>query len=189
MKPLSPPMSKIREELRAATERARSLADSVGDEVWVRRPAPDQWSMAECVTHLTLSTRGYLPEIEEAISRGCANGLRASGSYRRDPLGLFLCMMIEPPARLRFKTTSFFIPEARDSKAATMADFLEHQALLEKEIKEADGLDLNRLKIRSPFHRRISYNLYSTFRIITAHQRRHLWQAERVRGRLVPSAS
>ena len=32
----------------------------------------------------------------------------------------------------------------------------------------------------SPFNSKLHYNLYSAFRIITAHQRRHLWQAQNV---------
>jgi hypothetical protein len=184
MQPLSPQMEKVREELRAATTRAKTLADSVEEEVWHQRPAPGRWSMAECVVHLTLTTRGYLPEIADTISRGRSNGLKISGGYRRDLLGLLLCWIIEPPARIRTKTNNFFVPQARDSKAAAMAQFFKYQVLLEAQIKEADGLPLNRLKISSPFNRRISYNLYSCFRMIVAHQRRHLWQAEQVRAAL-----
>jgi hypothetical protein len=181
MKRLSPKMEKVREELRAATERAKFLADSVEEEVWTQRPAPNRWSMAECVAHLSLTTRGYLPEIEEAIGRGRLNGERASGRYKRDLMGLFLCWAIEPPVRIRTKTRDFYIPKIRESKASTMADFFKNQSLLEDQIKQADGLALNRLKIRSPFDRRFRYNLYSGFRILVAHQRRHLQQAEQVR--------
>jgi hypothetical protein len=34
------------------------------------------------------------------------------------------------------------------------------------------------MKIISPFDRRVRYNVFSAFRIVVAHQRRHLWQAE-----------
>ena len=30
----------------------------------------------------------------------------------------------------------------------------------------------------SPFDKRVKYNMYSAFRILIAHERRHLWQAE-----------
>jgi hypothetical protein len=36
----------------------------------------------------------------------------------------------------------------------------------------------------SPFDSRVRYNLFSAFRIIAAHQRRHLWQAEQAIGSL-----
>ena len=44
------------------------------------------------------------------------------------------------------------------------------------------GRDLNRLKIVSPFGARLSYNVYSAFRVLAAHERRHVWQAERAAG-------
>jgi len=41
-------------------------------------------------------------------------------------------------------------------------------------------LDLGKLRIVSPFDPRIKYNLYSCLRLIPAHQRLHLRQAEQV---------
>lgn len=45
----------------------------------------------------------------------------------------------------------------------------------------AVSLPLDRIKIASPFDRRFKYNLFSFFHILLAHERRHLWQAERVK--------
>jgi len=38
--------------------------------------------------------------------------------------------------------------------------------------------------VQSSFNPRIHYNLLSFFAILAAHQRRHLWQAERVRQQI-----
>ena len=59
-----------------------------------------------------------------------------------------------------------------------MAEFRGLQGKIAELIHEAHDLDLRRVKIVSPFDKRVKYNVYSAFRILIAHQRRHLWQAE-----------
>jgi hypothetical protein len=46
-------------------------------------------------------------------------------------------------------------------------------------IRSADGLPLDRVKIVSPFGRRMKYNAYSALVIIARHEQRHIQQAER----------
>jgi hypothetical protein len=42
------------------------------------------------------------------------------------------------------------------------------------------GLNLGGAEIISPFAKNVRYSTYSAFVLIAAHNRRHLWQAERV---------
>jgi hypothetical protein len=53
------------------------------------------------------------------------------------------------------------------------------QEVLMESLHAADGVALDRATIISPFNRRLRYNLLSMFAILAAHERRHLWQAER----------
>ncbi len=43
---------------------------------------------------------------------------------------------------------------------------------------EADGLQLDAIRVASLFNARVRYNLLSYFLVTLAHERRHLWQAE-----------
>jgi hypothetical protein len=43
--------------------------------------------------------------------------------------------------------------------------------------------DLSVRKITSPFDSRVRYNVFSMFRILETHERRHLWQAEQAVSR------
>jgi len=52
----------------------------------------------------------------------------------------------------------------------------------------SEGKPLDRARIISPFNASVRYSAYSALRILAAHQRRHLWQATRVRAEL-PRAS
>lgn len=174
----------IRKELREATARAERLAGSLDEEQWSKRPASGGWSPAECLVHLNLTAEQFLPLIREQVRRGTEQRLVGVGPYRKDLKGRLLTWVIEPPVRrLKVKTSEAFVPQA-ESKDRVLARFGDLQAELEAEILASDGLDLNRLKLASPFNSRLKYNLFSCFAIITAHERRHLWQAEQAAGQL-----
>ena len=46
-------------------------------------------------------------------------------------------------------------------------------------ITRAEAVPLNRVMLTSPFNERLKYNAYAALRVLAAHQRRHIWQAER----------
>lgn len=177
---MTPRMAAIEGELEDARKRAHRLAVTARDERWRQRPDPDRWSVAECVEHLNLTTKAYLPLIRDAIERGQASEAPSRVRYRRDLVGWLICWASEPPVRIRLKTSAPFVPTATGSSEQLLAEFDRLQAELVKCLRAADGLHLRKLKIISPFDRRFRYNLYSGFKIIPAHQRRHLWQAEQV---------
>jgi hypothetical protein len=47
-------------------------------------------------------------------------------------------------------------------------------------LRQANGLDLSRARVRSPASKWLRMPLGSGFAVMTAHERRHLWQARRV---------
>lgn len=141
---------------------------------WHRRPAPERWSAGEHVVHLTLTTRAFLPLLEEALGKAPAG----TGPFRRDLIGWMLGRMIEPPSRFRVKTTAPFVPSAEEPREAALREFDASQDELSALLRKAAGRALDRVKIVSPFDGRVRYNAWSALRILAAHQRRHLWLAE-----------
>jgi hypothetical protein len=55
--------------------------------------------------------------------------------------------------------------------------FLSTQGELLALVEQSVGLDLAGRKVPSPVTRYVRYNVCAAFHILTAHQRRHLWQA------------
>lgn len=174
----------IEAELSEATARARRLAGGLSPEDWSRRPTPERWSIGEQIVHLNLTSRGYLPGIEEAIRNAGEKGLLGDGPYRRDFLGWLLGKLTEPPVRMRVKTSASFEPARLDPPEVVMDEFERWQQAVAGAVRSAAGLALDRIDIVSPFDSRIRYNLYSCFKVIPAHQRHHLWLAERIRMEL-----
>lgn len=175
-------MSSIAEllsELEAATSRARSLIETTDGRLFTVRPDSLRWSAAECLAHLTLTSEKFIPVLRTAIEDGRKRGLTSTAAPKMDLVGRFMRWFLEPPMRSRVKTAAPFVPRSTRAKAEAFAEFAARQTEIAALLGEAKDLDLSSIKIVSPFDSRVKYNLYSAFKIITAHERRHLWQAER----------
>jgi hypothetical protein len=142
-----------------------------------RRPAAERWSPAECIAHLTITNGVYLPLIRDGIERGRALP-SARGRYRSDIKGWLLARSLEPGARFKIKTPRRFEPVDIGTASQVLGDFTRSQEALSELVRESAGLDLRRVMIASPFNAKMSYNLFACYKIIAAHERRHLAQAE-----------
>lgn len=183
---MHPALDQLAQELRAASARAHDLAASVNEQQWLA-PAPGGgWSIDQCIAHLTLTNERYLPILVEAADAAPAyddDGTEPP-PMQSDLAGRLLTWMMEPPVRLKLPTGGAFVPSDTGFKAGTLAAFDASQAAMQAQLAAMDGLDLTRIRVTSPFNARMRYSAYSALRILLAHERRHLWQAERVRKRL-----
>jgi hypothetical protein len=159
------------EEIKRDTE---DLARGLSEAQFNWRPGAEKWSIGECLEHLNITARLYWPIIAEAITNARVNGWFSPGPYKRPWLGSLLISLAEPPPKMRFKAPRRFRPPA---------DMAFQDRLLDL-IRDANGVDLGRPKIHSPATKLIKITLGQSFGLITAHERRHLWQARQVRDDL-----
>jgi hypothetical protein len=174
----------VEAELNEAALRARTLVDSTAARFFTVRPAPTSWSAAECLAHLSISTELFLPVLRKAIDDARAKNLTSQKQPSKDLLGRILRWFLEPPIRQRVKTSAPFVPKSTRAKSEALAEFTNLQQRLLGLLHETRGLHLGKMRIVSPFDKRVKYNVFSAFHIIVAHQRRHLWQAEQAIGAL-----
>lgn len=178
------------EDARLALERCaahgRVLAASIPDAQWAARPPSGGWAVAECLAHLNLTTVGMLPLLRAGVSEARSNEWRAASRLRVGLMGRLLCWMLEPPYRMKTTTQPAFVPGANVAKADVMREWDSAHAALDACVRGGVGLALDRPKIVSPFDTRgrVRYSVFDALLIIGAHERRHLWQAERVASRL-----
>ncbi len=175
-------LARIQAELAEAARRAHEVAAPFEDERWGARPARDQWSVAECLIHLNMTSRAFLPLIKDAIGKSPDRVLISRTPYRLDFVGRLL--WLAATVQLPIKTTGALVPPRAQPKDAVLSEFHTLQNQLMGCLAAAEGLDLGTVRIVSPFDARLKYNLYSCLRLIPAHQRQHLRQAERVVQRL-----
>lgn len=168
----------VEKELNEATRRAWALVQSTDGRLFTVRPNSASWSAAECISHLSISTEMFLPVLRNAIDDARKRGLQRRHEPKMDLLGRILRWFLEPPIRQRMTTTAPFVPRSVRAKAEAFGEFASLQAKLTELLNAARDLELARMKVVSPFDKRVRYNVFSAFRIVVAHQRRHLWQAE-----------
>jgi hypothetical protein len=141
------------------------------------RLKPSSWSVAECFDHLALTTRAFLPAISDALAQ--ASNLTTNRPLGTGTLARLFILNLEPPYAFRFKVLPELRPQRQDFDAS-WGGFLESQSHLLHTLSFAGGLAIDKVKIKSPVYARISYNVYGAFRMLTAHERRHLWQITQI---------
>ena len=168
-------------ELDRITTAFDGLVAGLADEQTQWRPEAGRWSIGENIDHLTATGRLYLPAFDEAIEVARSRSLYREGPFRYGVLERFFAWSIEPPVRFKLPSPHGMRPGALRSTAIVKEEFFEMQEELRARIRAANGLDLQVVKVRSPLARRAVFSLGAAFRILLAHERRHLWQARDVR--------
>lgn len=166
-------------EFRAASEAARRLAEEFSSRELSEPPAPGAWSAADNLMHLAMASQAMVPRMTRTLGKLADAGKRTQGPSKPDWLGRIYVWFLEPPARLKVRAPKPFVPPPGMAAPDALRVFLAEQERALGLVEQAVGLDLAARKVPSPVTRHIRYNVMSAFRMVTAHERRHLWQARR----------
>jgi DinB superfamily len=176
-------LTRLVESLESAQTKLRALSDSVSEAAWNKHPAPNAWSAADCVEHLNLTSRAYVPRLREALESARMMRERPTREYRMELVGRVMAFMMRPMKHIgkfkigRVKTTGPFSPRGGQSREQLLSEFVRLQSELITIVRSADGLPIDKVKIQSPFGN-VRYNAYSALEIVAQHEHRHLQQAE-----------
>jgi DinB family protein len=169
--------ARIVKELTAIEAGLFRLVDGVPEERFHAAPGPGAWSIGQCIEHLDLTGRAFFPLWNQSISDGWARALFGDGPFRYNPLLRLWLRSVEPPYKLKIRTSAPFQPAGAKSRSEVVESFLAMHREAFRYIESSSGLDLARVKVQSPFGARIRYPLGFSFELLSAHERRHLWQA------------
>jgi DinB family protein len=163
----------------SAQRRLDELGARLSDKEWAATLDPTRWSAVQCIQHLNLTSRAFLPIIREALEKCTALNGRPPGRYRHDFAGWILWRGSGPVRGFgRIRTTPPFIPLGVLSAVEVLSEFARLQRDQIKCVRDGDGLPLDRVKVTSPFFSRLSYSAYSALALLPRHQHRHIQQAE-----------
>jgi hypothetical protein len=173
-------LEEIRRELDANSHTAEQLCRGLSEEQLRWRPEPGRWSIAELLVHLNLTNQSYVPVIEAAVREGRADGLIAPAQpFDLGFVGAQFARSMEPQ-RMKMRAPKMIRPLLQGPALEALPQFLRSQDLVARAMDASDGLDLANLKFTSPFFKLLRLSVIAGFAVITAHERRHLWQAEQV---------
>lgn len=159
-----------------------SIADDLSDEAFNWKPDAGSWSVGECVVHLNKTSKGYLKNLDAIVA---LNAPRAEGPFTYGWVTRLFIDGVRPGSRslktfpaLRPPETSATRSDVNKSRALDRYD-ADTQRFLDV-IEAADGLDLTRIKVPTPFLPIVRFNLGGLLEALGLHALRHIQQAERV---------
>jgi hypothetical protein len=184
---MAPELEEFRAEFEALSTDAGTLVSPLSDAQFSWSPSPDVWSIGQCIEHLNVTARAYLPALDEGIASAIRAGVYGTGPFTYNILGRLIVRSMEPPPLFRFKAPAIFAPpatpQAQRARSEIMAGFRGYQVQYIDRLRQANGVDLAKAKVASPANRLLHISLGSGFALQIAHERRHLWQARQVLSR------
>ena len=170
------------EDMIAEAERQRdevsALLAEIDDERFSRRPEPHRWSPGEQIAHVPLTDRPYLERIARALSDARQAGRTSNGPFKGQMIGSWFARLMEPPPKRRMRTPNKLEPAADLERAEVRADFVACREELIEQLRAADGVDIDRARMRSPFLAVLKMPVFCAFEVLLAHGRRHIWLAK-----------
>jgi hypothetical protein len=149
-----------------------------GQLLW--RPRANKWCIGEHIDHLALTTTRYARAIRVALHNARKHGLTGSGPFRRSLFGTWFVRSLEPPVRIRIKTFPILTPERQTPPDQLSAGFKTAQDAFALAVREAEGIDLGKATMRSPFVKVLKLTVGEALEAVLAHNRRHLWHIRRI---------
>ncbi|MDP9112812.1 MAG: DinB family protein [Acidobacteriota bacterium] len=174
-------------EIDANLSHAESLAAGLSHSQFNWRPGAASWSIGQCVSHLNLVNGQDLAPLRAAIERGKSRQLLGDGPFTYGFLSRKFVAGMEPPVKRKFKAPRTYLPPQDCDPQTTLAEFRRLSKELRTLAQSASGLHLARVKTALPalpplLRTFVKMPLGARLEAITAHDRRHLWQAEAVRN-------
>ena len=144
------------------------------------KPDAREWSIAQCLDHLILSNRPYVPIFEDLLAGRRHGRLRERVPVLPRLFGSLLIKTLRPDSGRKVQARPAFLPSASALPPAIVAAFVEEHERLQRLMEASRGLDLADIVITSPVLGLITYSLLDACRIIVAHEQNHFVQATRV---------
>lgn len=151
------------------------------------KPAPEKWSVAQCLEHLNRFGLHYLPEMESRIGMALVKGSRPVSAFRSGWLGNFLVHSVQPMntgsarANLKYPAPKAYDPNrAGATTSAALPEFLRQQEAMLRVLESAGRVSLERVRIPVSVTNLVKLRLGDCLRFVIVHNQRHVQQAQRV---------
>jgi DinB superfamily len=176
-------LHELNEALDASERDARALVDGLTEVGGGWRAEPGSWSVAECLDHLATANRVYLGAMRLPAARALSDGRRRRRPARPGLVGGWFVNYLEPPVKpgLKSRAPRTIRPRTAPALNDAFTMFLASQEDVRAFLRTYADIDLTSVRFPNPFIRGVRFSLATGLHVIAAHERRHLWQAWRVR--------
>ena len=175
-------LNTIVSEAEKNSDAARNVTADLTEAQLNWKPSPDQWSIAQCLEHLAVATRGFDPYFVAALKRAQSKSPTANPpAYQPTKMGGWLARHVAPDSPRKLRAPKRFRPADASAIHGSLQMFLDEQQNFIDFVGQCHGVDYNKTRLRSPITPLVRYSLADAFVITVVHAQRHLAQARRVR--------
>ena len=142
------------------------------------KESQDKWSVLECIEHLNIYGIFYNPEIKKCVQ----NTKSFSSKYfKTGVIGNYFVNLMLPKKKLnKMKTLKVNNPIGSNLDKKTLDIFIDQQNDFLNLLEKSKTVNLTKIKTAISISKIIKLRLGDTLRFVTAHNERHLLQAENV---------
>jgi hypothetical protein len=184
---VAPWASRLLDEFDRADERAAAVANSLTEEQLNWRRGPTEWSVGQCLEHLAIGNELYLRPMTDALNTRSAHGGPVidivPGWFGR----WFIRTYIEPSETTKRARAPRKIVPSNHVDRSVLDRFVHSNGDLRALVRRASVCDVNRIRFTNPFVPLIRFTIGTGLVLLSAHERRHLLQADRIRSAMPQS--
>jgi hypothetical protein len=184
-------IGELEQAFQANEQDARSLLTGLSEGQGTWRADPASWSVAECLDHLATGNHVYLDAMAPAAERALAEGRHRRGPALPGTIGRWFVRSFEPPVKtiFRMRAPRKIRPRPSPPLVDAAERFFGSQRDVVTFLRKYADIDLAGVVFPNPFIRGVRLSLATGLHVLAAHERRHLWQAWRVRRGAEQSSS
>jgi hypothetical protein len=174
----NPHLATLAADLHEIIGRTEAIVSPLTPEQRSRPSESGGWSVDQVLEHLVISNASYLTRMRRLVDRHQDDPVRP-GTPPWEPtfVGRLLVRSLDPSSVRRLPAPKVSRPSAV-VRPGVLERFIDGMREAMSLAQRAESLDLNALRMSSPFARVLKLNLGDAFAIIVVHARRHLRQIE-----------
>lgn len=172
--------SALIQELRSKTAEARSQMDTFRTyslEDLNYKSNEQQWSILECIEHLCLYGKFYLPEIESRMTNEACGRQEL---FKSGFLGDYFVNMIKATNTKKIKSPQQMDAIGSELNISTINQFIKQLEWLDSLLIKAENLNLSKIKTSISLTKLVKLKLGDMLRFLVYHNERHILQAKRI---------
>jgi hypothetical protein len=181
---ITPELNELDHRHTAATDEVSRFLEGLSPDQLLWSPGREEWSVAQVLDHLLRVGGPLLPKLRDALGQLPPAGPNPA-PFRFRLMERWLIGALSPGARFKSPVPPVYIPS---SDRAHLADAVERFETLQRDlhrlIQDADGRDLNTVRVASPASRFMRLSVAAWLTATVTHEEYHLPQLRRLREAL-----
>jgi hypothetical protein len=167
----------------ANEEDARVLVSGLSEIQGTWRIQQGTWNVAECLDHLATANRVYLAAMQPPAQEALEGGRTRHRPALPGLIGGWFVRSLEPPVNRLFKMKAHqkIRPRLSPPLASAAEQFFASHSDIVAFLRNYSMIDLAGVAFPNPFIPGVRFSLATGLHVLAAHERRHFWQAWRVK--------